>query len=93
MGLITIDEDLVREMLQKEIEKQVEKIASEKLFWTVKELEEYTNMCLQTMKEYFFYDEKFPKFKIGRTWRFPVSLVKGYLENWSEQKIKEQRFG
>lgn len=91
MSLVSINEDVMRDMMQQEIQKQAEKIASEKLFWTVQELQEYTNMHIKTMKEYFFYDERFPKFKVGSTWRFPVALVKEYLTEWSLNQIEQQR--
>lgn len=91
MNLFTINEETMREMLQQAIDAKAEQLAQEKVFWTMKDLEKYTNLCANTMKEHFFYDPDFPKFKIGRDWRFPVAKVKAYLEQWSEDQIDLQK--
>lgn len=91
MNLFSINEDLMREMMQQAVQEQAGKIAQEKIFWTVKELEEYANLCIDTMKKEFFYDPDFPKFKIGATWRFPVKKVKEYLDEWSTKEIEKQK--
>ncbi len=88
MNLFSINEDLMREMMQQAVQEQAEKIAQEKIFWTV---QDYTNMHIKTMKEHFFYDPDFPKFKIGATWRFPVTKVKEYLDEWSTKEIEKQK--
>lgn len=92
MTLISINEDVMREMMQRAINEKAEEIAAEKMFWTMKELEENTNLCVNTIKIHFFYDPEFPKFKVGATWRFPVKQTKEYLEQWGEKQIKKQRF-
>ena len=91
MNLFSINEDLMREMMQQAVQEQAEKIAQEKIFWTVKELEEYANLCIDTMKKEFFYDPDFPKSKIGATWRFPATKVTAYLDTWSQEQIMLQR--
>lgn len=91
MNLFSINEDLMREMMQQAVQEQAEKIAQEKIFWTVQDLQDYTNMHIKTMKEHFFYDPDFPKFKIGATWRFPAAKVKVYLDTWSQEQIMLQR--
>lgn len=91
MSLFTINENEMREMMQQAIDAKAEQLAQEKVFWTMKDLEKYTNLCANTMKEHFFYDPDFPKFKIGRDWRFPVTKVKAYLEQWSEDRIDLQK--
>lgn len=88
--LFKINEEVVLEILQASINEKVEQLAQEKIFWTVSELEKYANMNIGTMKNHFFYDEDFPKFKVGRDWRFPVIRTKEYLEHWAIEQQKKQ---
>lgn len=91
MSLFNINEDAMRDMMRQAIEEKAAQLAQEKIFWTVSELEEYANMNINTMKNHFFYDERFPKFKVGRDWRFPVARTKQFLEQWAMEQQEQQR--
>lgn len=54
MNLFEFNEEAVIAMLEEAIKQKVEELAQEKIFWTVSELEHYTNMHINTMKKHFF---------------------------------------
>ncbi|WP_117161468.1 group-specific protein [Paraliobacillus sp. X-1268] len=83
---IKLDENEVKKMYLVELEKHISKLDNEVLFWDIKELERQTSLCLNTMKNTFFYNDDFPKKKIRSKWYFPANATKNYLLNWIEQQ-------
>lgn len=83
---VQIDEQHINEILRVEIKKRLEDVQVKYTFWDMKELCEQTRLCENTIKEKFFYDERFPKFKIGKKWLFPAEEAKSFLIEW----LKEQ---
>lgn len=79
---IKIDEEEVRKLYIDELEKHLNKLDNEKLFWNTKELEYQTSMCMNTMQKEFFFDKDFPKRKIGNKWYYPVAQTKEFLLKW-----------
>jgi hypothetical protein len=64
---INIDEKEVRKLYLEKLEEHLNKIDKEMVYWNTCELERQTNMCINTMKKEFFYDERFPKRKKSET--------------------------
>ncbi|MDR4982722.1 hypothetical protein RGU74_03265 [Bacillus cereus] len=83
---IKIDEQKIEELFLEELRKRLDNIEQRKTFWDMKELCRQTSMSGSSIREYFFYDERFPKFKIGGKWYFPALEAENFLFMW----IKEQ---
>ena len=84
---IEIDEQYIKETFYKELEKRLEALEAQAVFWDMKDLRENTRMSVNTIKDTFFYDERFPKFKVGQKWYFPAKETEDFLLKW----LKEQR--
>ncbi|KHD85665.1 group-specific protein [Bacillus ginsengihumi] len=83
---IQVDENEVRKLYLEKIEEQIKKIDTELIFWDSAELKRRTGMSWGTIQKEFFFDPRFPKYKVGRDWRFPAEETKQFLINW----LKEQ---
>ncbi len=86
MFAIKIDERKIEELFLEEIRKRLDQIEHRKTLWDMKELCKQTSMSENTIKDKFFYDERFPKYKIGGKWYFPAVEAESFLLMW----IKEQ---
>ncbi|MGG2933496.1 hypothetical protein ABEO66_04815 [Bacillus pacificus] len=83
---IKVDEQKIEGIFLEELRKRLDNIEQRKTFWDMKELCRQTSMSGSSIREYFFYDERFPKFKIGGKWYFPALEAEKFLLMW----IKEQ---
>ncbi|WP_423408054.1 hypothetical protein AABM38_20640 [Heyndrickxia sp. MSNUG] len=83
---IHFDERAIEEQFLNELRKKLEHIERRHTFWDMKELMRQTNMGENSIKEKFFYDERFPKHKVGGKWYFPAAECETFLLQW----IKEQ---
>lgn len=59
MFAIKIDERKIEELFLEEIRKRLEQIEHRKTLWDMKELCKQTSMSENTIKDKFFYDERF----------------------------------
>lgn len=83
---VNIDEKYVEELFLKELEKRLNEIQNRYTFWDMKELIKQTHMSENSIKEKFFYDSRFPKYRLGGKWYFPAREAEQFLLTW----IKEQ---
>ncbi len=84
---VKIDEDEVKKLYMDELKKHIEKFDKEILFWDTNDLIKQTRLSWSTIQKEFFYDERFPKYKLGRKWLFPAKETKEFLMTWlSEHK-------
>lgn len=79
---INLDEDYVKQELKKKLQKRLDELQYETVFWDMKDLQENTRMSVNTMKDTFFYLDDFPKHKIGGKWYFPAEETKEFLLGW-----------
>lgn len=79
---VSVDESEVKEMTREEIKRIVNQMETELVFWDTKELSKRTCMSFNFIKEQFFYDKDFPKFKVGSKWFFPANETKEFLLQW-----------
>lgn len=86
MFQVQIDEQHVDEILRTEIQKRLNEVQVRYTFWDMKDLCEQTRLSVNTIKDEFFYDQRFPKFKIGKKWLFPAEEAKNFLLQWSKEK-------
>lgn len=83
---IQIDEEEIRKICLEKIEGKMKEMDTELTWWSTKELMRQTDMCWNTIQKKFFFDERFPKHKVGAEWRFPGEESKKFLLQWlSEQ--------
>lgn len=83
---IQIDEDVARQLYLEKIEEKLKEIDKERLFWDTNELKKQTCLSWNTIQKEFFFDPRFPKYKIGGKWMFPAQETKDFLLKWiSEQ--------
>jgi len=83
---IQIDENIAEEMFLQEIKKRVNSIQAKLSYWDLNELSRQTCMSIGSIKEKFFFDPRFPKYKVGGKWYMPAAECEAFLLQW----IKEQ---
>lgn len=83
---IQIDEQEVRQMLLEKLEEKLKEVDSELVFWDSKELMRRTCMSWNTIQKEFFFDPRFPKFKVGGKWYFPAEEAKKFLLEWLRER-------
>ncbi|WP_337017319.1 group-specific protein [Oceanobacillus massiliensis] len=83
---IKLDENEIRKMYQEEVEKHLNKLDNELVFWDTVTLCKKTNLSFNTIKDLFFYDPNFPKHKVGNKWLYPADKAKKFLLEWIEKQ-------
>jgi phage pi2 protein 07 len=83
---IRINEKEIEQRFLEELKKQLNQLEHRRIFWDMKELCRQTCMSENNIKEKFFYDPRFPKFKVGGKWLFPAKECEEFLIMW----LKEQ---
>jgi phage pi2 protein 07 len=86
---IQVDQHEVKKLYEDAIDKHLEKIDNEKIYWDSKELKRRVSMSWGTILEHFFSDPNFPKVKIGGKWYFHAERTKEYLNKWFEEKNRK----
>ncbi|XKF67452.1 group-specific protein [Virgibacillus necropolis] len=79
---VHVDENQIRQIYEKEIRNKLEEIEKELVYWDSNELKRRTCMCWNTIQNTFFYDDGFPKIKVGGKWYFPAEEAKRFLGEW-----------
>lgn len=83
---VALDESMVKELINEKLEKHFREIENRYAFWDMKELCRQTCLSENNIKEKFFYDPRFPKYKVGQKWMFPAKKTLDFLLTWlSEQ--------
>ncbi|MDF1509702.1 group-specific protein [Robertmurraya sp. DFI.2.37] len=83
---VQIDHKQIEHQFHEELQKHLDEIANRTVFWDMKELCRQTCMSEPFIKEQFFFDPRFPKFRVGRKWLFPAKQTEKFLLQWlSEQ--------
>ncbi len=83
---IKLDENKVEDLMLQEIKKKMQQIENRYAYWNMDELCKQTSMSINNIKEKFFYDPRFPKYKVGGKWLMPAKECEAFLLQW----IKEQ---
>lgn len=87
MITLSVDENEVRKMYMEELKEHIKKVDAELVFWDTNELKRRTSMSWNTIQERFFFDPRFPKYKVCRKWYFPAEKTKEFLLMWLEEQI------
>lgn len=83
---IQLDQEHIEAEFKKELKARLDELEAEEVFWDMNDLQKKTKMSVNTMKDHFFYDERFPKYQVGRKWYFPAKETREFLLMW----LKEQ---
>jgi hypothetical protein len=83
---IDVDKDIVRELLLEKVEQRIKEVDMELVFWSRKELIRRTCLSWNFILDKFFYDPRFPKFKVGAKWIFPAEETKAFLLTWLREQ-------
>lgn len=83
---IEIDQSEVRQLYLEKLQEKIKEVDSELVYWDANELKRRTCMSWNTIQERFFFDPRFPKFKIGGKWYFPADKAKSFLLLWLEEQ-------
>lgn len=82
---LEIDQKKLEERFFGELKKRLERIEHSRTLWDMKELCRQTSMSENSIKDKFFYDERFPKHKIGGKWYFPARETEEFLLKWIKE--------
>lgn len=81
-----VDEEAMRSIIHERIQALVKEVDGQRVFWDFKQLAYATSMSVNYIKEQFFFDPRFPKYKVGGKWMFPAKETREFLITW----LKEQ---
>jgi hypothetical protein len=82
---VHLNEQQIEQRFLEELRKRLEQIESRHTFWDMKELCRQTNMSETFIRETFFYDPRFPKYRVGKKWLFPAKETEQFLIRWLKQ--------
>lgn len=85
---VKINEQEVEKIFLEELKKRLDQLQNRQTFWDMKELVRQTNMSEPFIKEKFFFDSRFPKYKVGSKWFFPASECEEFLLTWLREQTK-----
>lgn len=83
---VQINQNDIEQKFHEELRKHLDEIQNRTVFWDMKELCRQTCMSEPFIKEKFFFDPRFQKFRVGRKWLFPAKETEQFLIQW----LKEQ---
>jgi hypothetical protein len=69
---IQINQQEIRRLYLEMLEEKVKEVEKDLLFWDSRELARRTCLSFNTIKKEFFYDPRFPKYKVGGKWMYPA---------------------
>lgn len=83
---LNINEANVEKMLLHEIQNKLQHLENRYTFWDMDELSKQTCMSKGNIKDKFFYDEGFPKYKVGGKWYVPAKEAEDFLLGWLKKQ-------
>ncbi|MGF9906936.1 group-specific protein [Brevibacillus porteri] len=83
---LKINEAQVKQLCREKISELIKEVDAEYVFWDSKELRRRTCMSWNFIQEQFFFDQRFPKRKLGNKWYFPARQTREFLERWLDEQ-------
>ncbi len=83
-----IDEIEIRRLYLEKLDEKMKEIENELVFWDRKQLLRRTCMSWNAIQKEFFFDPRFPKYKVGSKWYFPATEAKQFLLQWLSEKAQ-----
>ncbi|RKD26711.1 hypothetical protein BEP19_16030 [Ammoniphilus oxalaticus] len=85
---LQINERKVEEIFHEELKRRLDEIQHRQTFWDMKELIRQTSMSEPYIREHFFHDDRFPKYRVGTKWYFPARETESFLITWLKEQSK-----
>lgn len=82
------NEAAAEELFLLELKKRLEQVERRLTFWDMDELCKQTCMSVNNIKDKFFYNPDFPKYRIGGKWYMPAEKTEKWLIDWIHQQAK-----
>ncbi|NIK28056.1 phage pi2 protein 07 [Thalassobacillus devorans] len=82
-----VNEEEVNEVIKKQVEETLSKLNTDLVVWDSKELKRRVSMSWSTIQSTFFYEEDFPKVKIGGKWYYPAKETEEFLSRWFKHQM------
>jgi phage pi2 protein 07 len=83
---IQVDEQELRQLYLEKLEEKMKEVDKDLVFWDSNELKRRTCLSWNTILKEFFYDPRFPKYKVGGKWMYPAEKTKNFLLQWLEER-------
>lgn len=83
---IQIDQEEVKQMYMEKLKEKISEVDAELVYWDANELKRRTCMCWNTIQKEFFFDPRFPKYKVRNKWYFPADKAKQFLLQWISER-------
>lgn len=88
--MITVDmeyyEKKAETILREEAQKRLDTLIIQHTLWDMKELARQVKMSIPFIKDNFFFNEDFPKYKVKSKWWMPAQEAHDYVINWLKQQ-------
>lgn len=88
MLTVNVDENEVRDLVKQKITELVKEVDADLVFWDTAELKRRTCLSWNTIQDQFFFDPRFPKYKVGSKWMFPAKETREFLLKWLSEQPK-----
>lgn len=85
---VDVDEEKIEKLYLDAIDRKVEKVDVDLVFWDTKELKRRVCMSWTMIQDTFFFDERFPKAKVGGKWFYPAKETEAFLNQWLKEKMR-----
>lgn len=79
---IKLNQEILERLIADELREQFNDLSHGHTFWDMKELCRQTCMSHTFIKQQFFYEKDFPKYRVGRKWLFPAKETEQFLLEW-----------
>ena len=79
---VQVDEEAIKKLYKEAIDEKLKDFNKDLIYWDTKELKRRTTLSWSTIQATFFFDENFPKVKLGSKWLFPAKEAQEFLEKW-----------
>ncbi|MCC2248821.1 group-specific protein [Virgibacillus sp. AGTR] len=83
---VQVDEEAIKKIYQEAINRRIEELDKELVFWDSNELKRRTCLSWNTIQDTFFHDERFPKVKVGGKWLYPAKEAEKFLIEWMNER-------
>lgn len=83
---VQVDEAAIEQLYREAINKKIQVLEKELVYWDSKELRRRTCLSWNTIQDTFFHEKDFPKVKLGSKWLFPAKETEAFLEKWLKGK-------
>lgn len=87
MFQILINEAEAEQRFLEAIDKKIESVDAELVYWDSNELKRRTCMSWNTIQDNFFHDKDFPKAKVGGKWYYPAKEIESFLRKWLLERM------